>query len=63
MLFGEPLSSTGDQFAFYFFSSLKRSFVRFHEIKAFDQPLDATARGRIAALMPGYYGPPECARV
>jgi len=55
MLFGEALSSTGDQFAFYGFSSLKRSFVRFHEIKAFDRPLDSEARGRIAALKPGYY--------
>jgi nitric oxide reductase NorD protein len=55
MLFGEALSSTGDQFAFYGFSSLKRNFVRFHEIKAFDRPLDSLARGRIAALKPGYY--------
>ncbi len=55
MLFGEALNSTGDQFAFYGFSSLKRNFVRFHEIKRFDRPLDAVARGRIAALKPGYY--------
>lgn len=55
MLFGEALNSTGDRFAFYGFSSLKRGFVRFHEIKAFDRPLDAVARGRIAALKPGYY--------
>ncbi|MDP1653503.1 MAG: VWA domain-containing protein [Rhodocyclaceae bacterium] len=55
MLFGEALNSTGDQFAFYGFSSLKRSFVRFHEIKRFDRPLDAVARGRIAAIKPGYY--------
>jgi nitric oxide reductase NorD protein len=55
MLFGEALSATGDAFAFYGFSSLKRNFVRFHEIKTFDRPLDAAARGRIAALKPGYY--------
>jgi len=55
MLFGEALSATGDRFAFYGFSSLKRSLVRFHEIKPFDRPLDAVARGRIAALKPGYY--------
>ncbi|MFN6962015.1 MAG: nitric oxide reductase activation protein NorD, partial [Rhodocyclaceae bacterium] len=55
MLFGEALSTTGDAFAFYGFSSLKRSQVRFHEIKPFDRPLDAAARGRIAALKPGYY--------
>lgn len=55
MLFGEALSATADQFAFYGFSSVKRNFVRFHEIKAFDRPLDAIAHGRIAALKPGYY--------
>lgn len=55
MLFGEALTATGDDFAFYGFSSLKRSNVRCHEIKAFDAPLDAAARGRIAALKPGYY--------
>ncbi|MCX8016875.1 MAG: nitric oxide reductase [Rhodocyclaceae bacterium] len=55
MLFGEALSATGDAFAFYGFSSLKRSFVRFHEIKPFGRPLDAAVRGRIAALKPGYY--------
>jgi nitric oxide reductase NorD protein len=55
MLFGEALAATGDAFAFYGFSSLKRGNVRFHEIKRFDRPLDAVARGRIAALKPGYY--------
>lgn len=55
MLFGEALAATGDAFAFYGFSSLKRGNVRFHEIKRFDRPLDAIARGRIAALKPGYY--------
>lgn len=55
MLFGEALSATGDAFAFHGFSSLKRSLVRFHDIKAFDAPLDAAARGRIAALKPGWY--------
>ncbi|MEW6164780.1 MAG: nitric oxide reductase [Pseudomonadota bacterium] len=55
MLFGEALAATGDAFAFYGFSSIKRSCVRFHEIKPFERPLDAVARGRIAALKPGYY--------
>ncbi|MDK9723833.1 MAG: nitric oxide reductase [Sterolibacteriaceae bacterium MAG5] len=55
MLFGEALTATGDAFAFHGFSSLKRSLVRFHDIKAFDAPLDAAARGRIAALKPGWY--------
>jgi nitric oxide reductase NorD protein len=55
MLFGEALTATGDSFAFYGFSSVKRSLVRFHLIKDFAVPLDAAARGRIAALKPGYY--------
>ena len=55
MLFGEALGATGDAFALYGFSSLKRSMVRFHEIKTFADPLDAAARGRIAAIKPGYY--------
>lgn len=55
MLFGEALTATGDAFAFYGFSSLKRSLVRFHDIKDFDAPFDAAARGRIAAIKPGYY--------
>ncbi|MFN4148318.1 MAG: nitric oxide reductase activation protein NorD [Rhodocyclaceae bacterium] len=55
LLFGEALAATGDAFAFYGFSSLKRSFVRFHEIKPFGRPFDDLARGRIAALKPGYY--------
>jgi nitric oxide reductase NorD protein len=55
MLFGEALSATGDAYAFYGFSSLKRSLVRFHEIKSFDTKLDSAVRGRIAAIKPGYY--------
>ena len=55
MLFGEALASTGDAFAIHGFSSLKRSLVRFHRIKEFDGRLDAAARGRIAAIKPGYY--------
>ncbi len=55
LLFSEALSATGDRFAFYGFSSLKRDHVRLHEIKTFDAPLDAAARGRIAAIRPGYY--------
>ncbi len=55
MLFGEALSATGDAFGFYGFSSLKRGNVRFHELKDFTAPFDSHARGRIAALKPGYY--------
>lgn len=55
MLFGEALDATGDRFAFHGFSSLRRDQVRFHDIKSFDAPFDGDARGRIAALKPGYY--------
>jgi len=55
MVFAEALSATGDPFAIYGFSSLKRSLVRFHDIKHFDEPLGADVRGRIDALRPGYY--------
>ena len=55
LLFGEALTATGDRFGMYGFSSLKRSHVRFHTLKEFDAPLDAIARGRIAAIRPGYY--------
>ncbi len=55
MLFAEALAATGDRFGLYGFSSLRRGNVRFHEIKTFDGRFDAEARGRIAALKPGYY--------
>lgn len=55
MLFAEALTATGDRFAIHGFSSLKRDHVRFHDIKGFAAPMDNTARGRIAAIKPGYY--------
>lgn len=55
LLFGEALAATEDACAMYGFSSLKRSLVRYHVIKEFDEPLSPTIRGRIAALRPGYY--------
>lgn len=55
LLFGEALGSTGDRFGVYGFSSLKRQQIRFLALKEFSQPLDAKARGRIAAIKPGYY--------
>ncbi|HEY3326331.1 MAG TPA: VWA domain-containing protein [Novimethylophilus sp.] len=54
-LFSEALSATGDRFALYGFSSLKRSHVRFHRLKSFDERYDSDIRGRIAAIKPGYY--------
>jgi nitric oxide reductase NorD protein len=55
LLFSEALSTTGDRFAIFGFSSLKRSQVRFYALKDFDSPLDGMVRGRIAAIRPGYY--------
>jgi nitric oxide reductase NorD protein len=55
MLFAEALAETGDAFSLCGFSSLKRNHVRFHQLKAFDQPYDAIARGRVQAIRPGYY--------
>jgi len=54
-LFSEALSATGDPFALYGFSSLKRSHVRFHRLKNFNERYDAQIRGRIQAIKPGYY--------
>jgi nitric oxide reductase NorD protein len=55
LLFAEAMSATGDRFGLYGFSSLKRQNVRFHLVKDFSSRYDATARGRILALKPGYY--------
>ncbi|HMM46437.1 MAG TPA: VWA domain-containing protein [Thiobacillaceae bacterium] len=55
MLFGEALSATGDRFALYGFSSVRRTNVRFHLLKGFDERYDEHVRGRLAAIKPGYY--------
>jgi nitric oxide reductase NorD protein len=55
LLFSEALTATGDRFGIYGFSSLKRSHVRFYALKEFTESLDSAARGRIAAIRPGYY--------
>jgi nitric oxide reductase NorD protein len=54
-LFAEALSATGDRFSLYGFSSLKRDNVRFHVLKEFGEKYNASVRGRIAAIKPGYY--------
>lgn len=54
-LFSEALLATGDRFAMYGFSSLKRGQVRFNHLKRFDERYDNDARGRIQAIKPGYY--------
>ena len=54
-LFSEALSATGDCFAMYGFSSLKRGNVRFNHLKSFNERYDGNVRGRIQAIKPGYY--------
>lgn len=54
-LFSEALSATGDRFALYGFSSLKRHNIRFHVLKEFERKYNAEVRGRIAAIKPGFY--------
>jgi nitric oxide reductase NorD protein len=55
MLFGEALSETGDRFALYGFSSVRRDNVRYHLLKGFDERYGSAIRGRLAALKPGFY--------
>jgi len=55
LLFGEALSATGDRFALYGFSSVRRENVRYHLLKGFDERYNNIIRGRLAALKPGFY--------
>jgi nitric oxide reductase NorD protein len=55
LLFSEALATTGDRFALYGFSSRRRSHVRFHTLKTFEEPYTDRSRGRIQAIRPGYY--------
>jgi nitric oxide reductase NorD protein len=54
-LFGEALRASGDRFALYGFSSVRRDKVRYHLLKGFDERYDNLVRGRLAALKPGFY--------
>jgi nitric oxide reductase NorD protein len=54
-LFSEALSATGDRFALYGFSSLRRENIRFHILKEFERKYNDEIRGRIAAIKPGFY--------
>ncbi len=54
-LFAEALSAAGDRFALHGFSSRRREHVRFHHLKGFAERYNATVRGRIATIKPGYY--------
>jgi len=54
-LFAEALETTGDRFAIYGFCSHRRQQVQFHILKAFEQPYNATIRGHLNAIKPGFY--------
>ncbi len=55
LLFSEALSTTGDRFGIYGFSSLRRQNIRFHLLKEFNGRYDDAARARILAIKPGFY--------
>lgn len=55
LLFGEALAATGDRFALYGFSSVRRQNVRYHLLKGFDERYGSAIRGRLAAIKPGFY--------
>lgn len=54
-LFAEALSSAGDPFAIYGFSSIKNKQVRYNLLKNFSEPYGDAARGRILEIKPGFY--------
>lgn len=54
-VFGEALSSVGDPFAMWGFSSVRRHHVRLQHLKSFDEKWNDTARARVGAVKPGYY--------
>ncbi len=54
-LFAESLTTTGDRFSMYGFSSRKRDPIRYHQLKTFDEPYNSNIRGRISEIKPGYY--------
>lgn len=54
-VFGEGLSATGDAFAMWGFSSVRRQHVRLNHLKAFDEAWNDSARDRVGAIKPGFY--------
>ncbi len=55
LVFAEALSSAGDPFAIYGFSSIKNKQIRFNLLKNFAEAYSDAARGRILAMSPGFY--------
>ncbi|MDC8771278.1 nitric oxide reductase activation protein NorD [Roseateles albus] len=54
-VFGEALQGCGDPFAMLGFSSVRRSQVRIHQIKGFDEAWGRAVQSRVGAIKPGYY--------
>lgn len=54
-VFGEGLNATGDAFAVWGFSSVRRQHVRLNHLKAFDEAWNDSARDRVGAIKPGFY--------
>lgn len=54
-VFGEGLGATGDAFAMWGFSSVRRQHVRLNHLKSFDDDWNEACKGRIGAIRPGYY--------
>ena len=54
-VFGEALSATGDPFAIWGFSSVRRQHVRMQYLKAFADRWSDVSRARVGAIKPGYY--------
>ncbi|HPW28160.1 MAG TPA: VWA domain-containing protein, partial [Rhodoferax sp.] len=54
-VFGEALSATGDPFAIWGFSSVRRKHVRLQHLKNFNEPWADAARARVGAIKPGFY--------
>lgn len=55
MLFAEALAQVGDCYAMYGFSSVRRSAIRYQELKSFTTRFDDSVRARIGAIRPGDY--------
>lgn len=54
-VFGEALSASGDPFAMWGFSSVRRSHVRLQQLKSFTQSWGGAEKSRVGAIKPGFY--------
>lgn len=54
-VFGEALSATGDPFAIWGFSSVRRQHVRLQRLKGFEETWNGSTQARVGAIKPGYY--------